>query len=240
MSRNFTLSVLAAGLLAAAGSAQAYQAGDILVRAGAVLVDPQDSSNAVTLGGNGVGDGNWKVSVDSNTQLGLNLSYLITDHIAVGLLAATPFRHNISAAGSIAGAGKLGETKHLPPTLTLQYYPMHASHKWQPYVGLGINYTTFFEEKTSDTLTGAVDAALGGGVASTGLRLDDSFGVAAEFGMDYRLSDRFALNAAIWWADIDTTAKIDAYDAGGNRLGTAEVDVDIDPLVYMVGFSYRF
>lgn len=240
MSRTFTLSVVAASLLAAAGSVHAYQAGDILVRAGAVLVDPQDSSGTVTLGGAGVGDGNWKVSVDSNTQLGLNLSYMITDHIAVGLLAATPFKHSISASGSIAGAGKLGETKHLPPTLTLQYYPLHSGHKFQPYLGLGINYTTFFEEKTTDTLTGAVDAALGGGVASTGLRLDDSFGVAAEIGMDYRLSDRFALNAAIWWADIDTTAKIDAYAADGTRLGTAKVDVDIDPLVYMIGFSYRF
>lgn len=240
MSRTFTLSVVAASLLAAAGSVHAYQAGDILVRAGAVMVDPQDSSDTVTLGGAGVGDGNWKVSVDSNTQLGLNLSYMITDHFAVGLLAATPFKHSITASGSIAGAGKLGETKHLPPTLTLQYYPLHAGHKFQPYLGLGINYTTFFEEKTTDTLTGAVDSALGGGVASTGLRLDDSFGVAAEVGMDYRLSDNFALNAAIWWADIGTTAKIDAYDASGTRLGTAEVDVDIDPLVYMVGFSYRF
>lgn len=240
MSRKFTLSLIAAGLLAAAGSAHAYQAGDILVRAGAVMVDPQDSSGRVTLGGAGVGDGNWKTSVDSDTQLGLNLSYMLTDHFAVGLLAATPFKHNISASGSIAGAGKLGETKHLPPTLTLQYYPLDPGQKFQPYLGLGINYTVFFEEKTTDTLTGAVSDALGGGVASTGLRLENSFGVAAEVGMDYRLTDRLALNAAIWWADIDTTAKIDAYDADGTRLGTAKVDVDIDPLVYMLGVSYRF
>ena len=40
-----------------------------------------------------------------------------------------------------------GETKHLPPTLSLQYYFTNKS-RITPFVGAGINYTYFFDEKT--------------------------------------------------------------------------------------------
>lgn len=240
MSFKFKLGVLAIGIMAAT-SAQAYQAGDIIVRAGAVTVDPNESSDAVALAGTSLSDENWKVGVDSDTQLGLSGTWMMTDHVGLSLLAATPFQHDLYGAGSLPNAADLGSTKHLPPTLTLQYYPLNDSYSIQPYVGVGVNYTIFFEEKTSDTLTGAVDNYLGGGVvSSTDMDLDDSVGLAAEIGVDIRLDDHFGINAGIWWADIDTTADIHAYDAAGNKLGTAKVDVEIDPMVYMLGFTYNF
>ncbi len=96
---------------------------------------------------------------------------------------------------------------------------MHSGSALQPYVGVGVNYTTFFEEKTTGALSGL------------DIKLDDSVGVAAEIGLDYMLSENFGLNAAVWWADIDTTAKVETLD---------EFDVEIDPMVYMVGFTYKF
>ena len=33
-------------------------------------------------------------------------------------------------AGDMLTGAKLGETKHLPPTLTLQYYPMRSPSAW--------------------------------------------------------------------------------------------------------------
>lgn len=233
---NFMKTGAIAGCLLLAGVAQAHEAGNIVVRAGAAMVDPDTSSGDVNL----AGTNNWQVDVDSDTQLGLTATYMLTNHFGVGLLAATPFKHDINAAGAIAGAGKLGETKHLPPTITAQYYPLDSGSQFQPYVGIGINYTNFFEEKTTPTLTGAVDAALGGGVIDdTDLRLDDSFGLAAELGLDVKLTDKLGINAALWWIDIDTTAKIDAIQ-NGQTIGTAEVDVELDPMVYMVGLSYSF
>ena len=236
MSHTFKISVLAAAVMAVAPAAQAFEAGDFIVRAGAAHVAPDASSEQIKVGGaNLLSLANPRVDVDSNTQLGIRATYMFSSNIGIGLLGATPFKHNIVGAGTLGAAGKLGETKHLPPTLTLQYYPMHSSSAFQPYAGVGVNYTTFFEEKTTDTLTGAL------GVASTDLELDDSVGVAVEIGMDYMLSENFGLNAAVWWADINTDAIITAFDAAGNVAArTDEFEVEIDPMVYMVGFTYKF
>ncbi|MEH6562236.1 MAG: OmpW family outer membrane protein [Marinobacter sp.] len=219
MSRTFKLSVMAAAVMAIAPAAQAFEAGDFILRAGAVHVAPDDSSDAITVGGLPALGSDARVAVDTNTQLGIRATYMFTSNIGLGLLGATPFKHNITGAGDLAAAGKLAETKHLPPTLTLQYFPMHSSSALQPFVGVGVNYTTFFEEKTTGALSGL------------DIELDDSVGVAAEIGLDYMLSENFGLNAAVWWADIDTTAKVQTLD---------EFDVEIDPMVYMVGFTYKF
>jgi len=238
MSRTFKLGVLAAAVMAAAPAVQAYEAGDFIGRVGVVTVDPDSSSSNLNSNALGELDG-AKVSVDSNTQLGLTVSYMFTDQIALGILGATPFKHNIEGDGSIlGGAGKLAETKQLPPTITLQYFPMPSGSKFQPYVGVGVNYTNFFEEKTTQTLTDTY-ATLASGVDRTDIELDDSFGLAAEIGLDYMVTDNIGVNAAIWYADIDTEATINAY-AGNTKADTSTIDVDIDPWVYMVGVSYKF
>jgi outer membrane protein len=238
MSRTFKLGVLAAAVMAAAPAVQAYEAGDFIGRVGVVTVDPDSSSSNLNSNALGELDG-AKVSVDSNTQLGLTVSYMFTDQIALGILGATPFKHNIEGDGSILGGdGKLAETKQLPPTITLQYFPMPSGSKFQPYVGVGVNYTNFFEEKTTQTLTDTY-ATLASGVDRTDIELDDSFGLAAEIGLDYMVTDNIGVNAAIWYADIDTEATINAY-AGNTKADTSTIDVDIDPWVYMVGLSYKF
>ncbi|HKK56079.1 OmpW/AlkL family protein [Marinobacter sp.] len=239
MSRSFQFGFLAAGLLAAAPLAQAYESGDVLLRAGPALVDPDATSTDINSQGLGVLDG-WRVDVQSATALGITATYMLTSHIGVGLLASTPFKHDIVGAGVLGGAGKLAETKHLPPTLTLQYFPMPSGSNIQPYAGVGVNYTIFFDEQTTGTLTGAIDQGVSGAqVDSTELRLEDSIGLAAELGVDVMLDSNFGLNAAVWWADIDTDGTIIARE-GNTAVDAAFVDVDIDPLVYMIGFTYRF
>ena len=215
MARTFKLGVLAAAVMAAAPAVQAYEAGDFIGRVGVVTVAPDASSDPIT---NLSSDA--RVDVDNDTQLGLTLSYMLTDQLGLGVLAATPFSHDIKGDGDLAGLGKLAETKQLPPTITLQYFPMPSGSKLQPYVGAGVNYTVFFDEQTA------------GALAGTDIKLDDSFGLAAEVGLDYMITENIGVNAAVWWIDIDTEAKIEAVNQ--------TVDVEIDPLVYMVGLSYKF
>lgn len=218
--------ILAGGLLASSAGVMAYEAGNVIVRAGSATVEPNDDSSRLTL--NDAVLPNSRAYVDSDTQLGLTLTYMFTDHLGLGLLAATPFKHDIKAKNLLV-PGKIdaGSTKHLPPTLTLQYFPMKAESRLQPYAGVGINYTKFFEEDVAGELEGVVGA---GGK----LKLDDSWGVAFELGMDYALSDRWVVNAAVWYIDIDTDAK---FNFPGAEVKTK---VDIDPLVYMLGIGYKF
>lgn len=186
---------------ALAGGTSGSEGMGIVVRAGAAMVDPAGDGLTVS----GVG----KIDVEDNTQLGLNISYPLGGNLALGVLGATPFKHDITLNGKT-----IGSTKHLPPTVTLQYH-FNPGSGVNPYVGLGANYTKFFDE----------DSSLGS------LNLDTSTGLAAEVGVDWSLNKNWALNAAAWYADIDTEATL-----GGKVLG----DVAVDPWVYMVGVAYKF
>lgn len=131
-------SLLGASLVAlalAAPVAHAHQAGDFILRAGAITTAPNENSGDIKLDGTKMSG--TKATLDSDTQLGLAFAYMLTDHIGLELLAATPFQHTVGVKGLGAGLdGKLGDIKQLPPTLSLQYYPMEASSKFQPYAGI--------------------------------------------------------------------------------------------------------
>ncbi|MGM3225748.1 outer membrane protein OmpW [Dickeya zeae] len=193
--------------------AQAHQAGDVIVRAGTATVRPHTSSDDV------LGLGSF--SVNNNTQLGLTLGYMATDNIGVELLAATPFKHRVG----VGGVGQIAEVKHLPPTLMAQYYFGQSTDSLRPYLGLGLNYTTFFDEKFNQT---GQDAGL------TDLHLKSSWGVAAQAGLDYNLNKNWLLNMSVWWMDIDTTVKFKA--AGQDQ----SIKTRLDPWVFMFGFGYKF
>lgn len=200
-----TLSVLVMGAsLVATANCMAYEAGDMILRVGAANVDPQTSNNTAVAG----------LDVEDDTQIGITGTYMLTNNLGLELLAATPFKHDITLDGA-----KVGETKHLPPTLSLQYYPMDSSSAFQPYVGLGINYTEFFSESTT------------GALAGTKLELDSSWGLAGQLGVDYSINDQWLLNAAVWKMDINTDVKVN-----GSNLG----ELEIDPMVYMVSVGYKF
>ena len=87
---------LAAALLSAFSSvALANQAGDILVRGGVTLVNPDSDKSTVVVPALG-GATPLSISVDDNAQLGLNLVYFFDSNWAVEVLAATPFTHDVT------------------------------------------------------------------------------------------------------------------------------------------------
>ena len=229
-------SLLGASLIAmalAAPLAQAHQAGDLIIRAGAATTAPNEDSGQLKLDGAKVAG--TKATLDSDTQLGLAFAYMLTDHVGIELLAATPFQHTVgvrgvSAATGIAGLdGKLADVKQLPPTLSLQYYPLAPTSRFQPYAGVGINYTLFYDED----LSGARKQQ-----GFDNLKIQDSVGIAGQLGFDYMLSEHMMVNASVWYVDIDTKASVDGPTALG--VGRTKVDLEVDPWVYMVGVGYKF
>lgn len=206
------LTALGLAMGSASFSAQAIQAGDMFGRLTLTTVMPNDDANQFSdpnsLGLNVVPE------VDDSTRPGATFVYMYTDNIGFEVLAALPFQHDIT----VNGIGKIGETKHLPPTFSVQYY-FNPQSKVRPFVGLGLNYTTFFSSKT--TLDG-----LGGD-----LDLDDSFGLAAQVGIDYDLDEKWFLTADVRYMNIETTA---TNSAAGST------DVEINPTVVSVGVGYKF
>lgn len=204
--------------------AVAYEAGDVIVRFGATTVEPQDSSSNVAINGGGVaGSG---LTVDSNTQLGLTFSYMFDQNWGIELLAATPFEHTAKATGSLAAIGDVADVKHLPPTFMAIYY-FDSKSKFKPYVGAGINYTVFFEEKLASDAKNAL---------TTGdVELDDSWGLSTQIGTDYEINKKWHINGSVRWIDIDTEATV-KLDNGAKITG----DVDIDPYVYTLSIGYKF
>jgi outer membrane protein len=187
---------LAAGslTLAAVPDAQAQ----FMVRGRLLNIAPQESSSPLNLG------------VSNEVTPELDFSYFFTPNVAVELILATQ-RHDVSNNGV-----KIGTVKHLPPTVTLQYHFM-PKETFKPYVGVGLNYTRFYDVSLANgTLT--VDKS--------------SVGGALQVGFDYKVSGNWYLNVDLKKIWIGTDVKT----SGGAFVSSLK----IDPLVFGVGVGYRF
>ncbi|WP_300396578.1 OmpW family outer membrane protein [uncultured Sphingobium sp.] len=214
-------------LLAAAGAAvfasvpaQAKQ-GDILVRLRGIVVAPNEKSGSVLPAFPGE-----KVSVNNAVAPEIDVTWMASDHIGFELIAATTKHSASGRTGTTGSIGKLASTWVLPPTLTAQYHFLPDAPV-RPYVGAGVNYTLFYSEDAS----GALESAVG----KTKVHMSDSFGWAAQAGVDIDLNDRLFLNIDVKYIDIDTTARLSTTAAGVQK-----VHVDLDPLVFGIGVGMRF
>lgn len=240
-----TLSTLAAvGLLSTNVMAQSQ--GDWILRAGLGHVSPDTSSGNLVF--EGIELDGYTIDVGNNTRPVINLTWMATRHVGLEVLAAWPFEHSIKGDDAIDGLGKLGETRHLPPTLSLQYH-FRPNQTFRPYAGLGINYTYFFDESTTDALhqgiIGTSNAALGtdysGG--STRMNIKNSFGIALQLGTDVQLTETLFLNVDLRWIDIEADARLrtTTVDGGGNTVNlNSRVKVEIDPWVFSTTLGFRF
>jgi outer membrane protein len=189
-------------------------------------VNPDGEHGSVILAG---ADSTMTLTAEDSTQLGLNFLYFYTDNIAIELLASTPFEHDVTIhdENSVLNVDgiKLADAKQLPPTLSALYY-FDTQSAFKPYVGVGINYTIFFDEQFEDA-----PKELG----LSNLELDSSFGLTVQLGLDYLLTDNLHVNFSARYIDLGTEA---TFDVGGESIGKS--NIDIDPMVYSVMLGYKF
>jgi outer membrane protein len=196
--KTLVLALVAAGSLAAPALAQS--AGDMTLGFGVGYVNPKSDNGTVAGGATEIGD---------NTRPTFTFEYFIRDNIGIEVLAALPFKHDIYVGGA-----KAGVTKHLPPTVSVNYhFPTGGAIK--PFVGVGVNYTTFFEDTSP---LGKLD-------------IEDSWGLAAHLGMDYAISEKGAVRFDVRYIDIDSDVKLNGAKVG---------KVEIDPLVVGVSYVMKF
>lgn len=201
-----TLCIAAAAALAVVSPVAAQQAGDWTVGLGLANVNPKSDNG--TLAG-----GTVPVSIGDNTRPSVTVEYFIRDNIGVELLGALPFKHSIKSNGT-----EIGTVKHLPPVVSLQYH-FDATPQLKPFVGVGVNFTGFY------------DAESRGNLAGSDLRVKNSWGLAAHLGADYWINDRSAVRADVRWIDIDADVTLNGADIG---------QVEVDPVVAGVSYVMKF
>ncbi|ANB91568.1 membrane protein [Moraxella ovis] len=191
--KNIALALAAA---TATTAAVAAPAGTWTIGAGAAYVDPKSNPGL-------------ELSVDEDVRPSITFEYFPVKNVGIELLAAHPFKHDIESKGKEVGSVKL-----LPPTLSLQYH-FDNGGKVVPFIGAGVNYTTFFKEH----------------LAGSDLELKDNWGAAGHVGVDLKLTDRDAVRLDARYIDLKTDVKIDGVDKG---------ELDLSPWVYGVSFVKSF
>ena len=185
-----------------------------MVRVRGLFVVPNDESRVYTPAGRVPGG---RTDITNTLVPELDITYFFTPNIAAELiLGTTP--HTAKGAGALAGLGKLGSVWLLPPTLTLQYH-FTGFGAFKPYVGAGVNYTLFYNEKDY-------------GLAR--FRVNDAFGLALQVGFDYMLNQNWGLNVDVKKLWLRPEAK--------GLLGATPVKakLNLDPWLIGVGVTYKF
>jgi outer membrane protein len=186
-------------VLAAVSAPAAADKGELGIRARALYMDADSDTSP-----------NINVGVEDRWIPEVDLSYWMTDKLALELVLTYPQKHDVSLNGAA-----IGSVKHLPPTLMLQYHFM-PKQTFQPYVGIGVNYTRF---SSVNLLNGAVSME------------KDSVGLAVQAGADIKLSKSMYLNLDVKKIKIESD-----LSAGGTKLATLK----IDPWLAGIGIGWRF
>ena len=197
------LTALALAAALAPLAAQAQDSGDWIVRARAVSLSSANSD-----------DTGLDLSINDKVLPEVDISYFFSPNLAVELILTYPQEQDVKSGGV-----KIGTFKHLPPTLTLQYH--FTGMGWRPYVGLGLNYTHISDVNFAPAVVTALGPTL----------KKDSFGLAAQVGVDVPVGGGWLLNLDVKKVQIGTTVYSFGVDAGKFK---------VDPWLASVGFGKRF
>jgi outer membrane protein len=187
-----------------------------MVRVGALGVLPNASGS--TLNGGPV----YNATLTNNVVPELDLTYFMTKHWAVEAICC--FAHT-TLEGSLSPFGpkaNIANTTACPPTVTLQYHL--AMGQWDPYVGVGVNYTWFFW--TTSPLTQAL------GYGNKGVNIHSQASAAFDVGFDYYLTQNWVLNADATYLTLNTTAN--------TPFGQNTAHVNVNPWLVRLAVGYRF
>ena len=192
------------------------------VRVRGVGVVPDESAKIGVIGGDA------KIS---NTLIPeLDFTYFFTKNIAAELILGTT-KHDVSTIGSdisaiggpTSAAIDLGSVYLLPPTLTLQYHFL-TDEVFRPYVGAGVNYTIFYNEKQGSVVKD--------------IKYDNAFGYAFQVGFDLMIDDTFFVNADVKKLFLNTDVTVDASNLAPGL--SIPADVDINPWLIGLGVGMKF
>jgi outer membrane protein len=153
-------------------------------------------------------------TVKADSELGFtpSVEYFFNDTFSAELLLATPFNHDVLLNGA-----KAAKIKHLPPTITAKYNFKNAT-RFTPYIGVGGTAFIAWDEE---------------GAAKD---VKEEFGFAGQIGFNFQPADakNWGVYADVRYADLSPEVTL-IEAVGGHKF-----DLEIDPIVYTLGYSYKF
>jgi outer membrane protein len=133
-----------------------------------------------------------------------------------------------ATVGSVPYNGQVvTSARWLSPTLLLEYKFLPESSKLRPYIGVGVNYTTFYDRNSS----AQGDAASGG---PTRVSLTSSVGPAGTVGLTYNVSGHWHLYTSYSISRVNSDITTDT--AGIER--TAHIKFGPQAWVVSAGYSF--
>ncbi len=156
------------------------------------------------------------VEADNELAFTPSVEYFFNDNFSAELLLATPISHDVLLNGN-----EVASLKHLPPTLTAKYN-FKNSTGFTPYVGIGATAFIPWDEQ---------------GVAT---KVKTDYGYAAQVGVNFQPADakNWGVYLDVRYADLNPEVTLDADTAA--VVGTDKFKLDIDPVIYTLGYSYKF
>lgn len=157
------------------------------------------------------------------------LSAHFTGELAFGLPPKTEtVGKGPATLGSVPYNNQVVSTaKWFAPTVLVNYVFLAETSAFRPYVGLGINYTHFYDRQS----TPAGDAASGG---PTAISLTNSVGPAASLGLKWHIADRWSAYASYNYSKVKS-------DYVGNTAGVLRrTHIDFNPSAVVISVGYGF
>ncbi len=152
-----------------------------------------------------------KVEADDEFAFTPSVEYFFGDSpFSAELLLATPINHDVLLDGN-----KVARVKSLPPTITAKYNFKNAT-RFTPYIGVGATAFIPWDES---------------GVAD---KVKNDYGFAGQVGFTFQPADakNWGVYFDVRYADLSPEVRL------VDNLGA--FDLDIDPVIYTLGYSYRF
>ncbi|SEL71405.1 outer membrane protein [Pseudoxanthomonas sp. GM95] len=196
----------ALALAGCAPSAFAQAAGHFTLGAGLYGIAPKSDAGTILAG-------TTPLEVDDGIGASLTWETFIAENWGLETALNLAGKQDITVDGS-----KAGSFVALPPSFTVQYH-FNGSGNISPFVGLGLNYATYFSESGDGVLAG------------TDLKLKDSFGLAAHAGIDFAIGESGAVRVDVRWMQM--RPDIALYE---QKVGSLK----IDPLYYGVAYIHYF
>ncbi len=201
--------------LAALVACSAAQAQTSTVKFGAIRYDTHAKTTGIT--GVGIPPGADAEVGDATTVLA-TYEYALSPNFGLELVLGIPPKIKANASGSVPFLGEVMTARNVAPTVFLVYHFGQQGDTFRPYAGVGLNYTRFTDVKSP---------------YGWDVKLSDSTGLAAQFGVDYALSKQWGL-----WASVAVLkVKSDLVATGATVLQTT---IDFRPTTYAFGASFKF